>query len=61
MLKQPKQLVNSREQVSIMCGFFLNLTLINKGILMSDFTNTNEIRFERILNINKFLLKLNIT
>lgn len=34
-----------------------NLTLNNKGILMSDFTNTNEIRFKTILNINKILFK----
>lgn len=31
--------------------------LINKGILMSDFTNTIEMRFKTILNINKILFK----
>lgn len=31
--------------------------IINKGILMSDFTNTIEIRFKTILNINKILFK----
>lgn len=35
--------------------------LINKGILMSDFTNTIEIRFKTILNINKILFKTKYT